>query len=832
MKEHPRRITLALLAASISFALAASAHAQDANDTSRHDDGNTQTSAQAGQTDDQTTELSTIIVTGTRVGGRTKSSSLTPIDVIPSRVLTQTGAIDLGKALDRTVPSLNFPLAPASDTFAFQRPFMMRGLSPDQVLVLVNGKRWHSGALLLTLGQVGQGSQGVDLNTIPMSAIDHIEVLTDGASAQYGSDALAGVVNIILKKGAQGGSVMFTHGEYSAGDGPRWQGIADFGVPLAGDRGWLRVSAQMSNQSPSNRARPDNRAGFTGLGVKFHYGVPAFRSKNVLLNMQYDITPDVHLYAFGHWGQRVGEPRGFFRYGTNVPEPKNELMQYIFPDGKGFLPKEHGVSIDKSLVVGVRGATDNGWRWDVSANWGANRVSYNTWNSINFAYWYDFGYSPRNMHDGLLTASQSTFDVNLSKTLGDNWTLSFGAQYLRQTYKVEPGEKASWYVGTSGYTGAAQGFAGWGPQDAIDVSRHDVAEYVQLEGNVTDKLSTSIAARHEDYSDFGTTTSYALSARYDFTPEFALRGSVTTGFRAPGLGQQHYSQTGSTSFPEGNSLGLPEGIYLQGLVPVDNKLARLLGSEPLKPEKSRGYTVGMVWTPSRAFTTTVDLYYIEVRDRIAMSSTIALTQPSVLEYLAQNGITNPQYVGLKYFTNAGDVHVKGIGWVSSYHKDFDNGGTLMSTLSFSYHKNKVVNVNPNPAILDSLGDVGFHRLDRSDIKGLLADQMPRSKIIWTNTYNRGHWGFIGTATRYGGFTSYSSTSYIYDTHYPGKWLFDVAVNYYQDRWTFTLGADNIFNTYPKESPDGDNFHGIFPYPSASPFGFEGAYVYGKVAYRW
>src|SRR5690606_20936452 len=193
--------------------------------------------------------LDTVVVTGTRTGNRTVSSSLTPIDVISGDALLQTGTIDLAQALERTIPSLNFPFAPASDTFAFQRPFEMRGLSPDQVLVLVDGKRWHPGALVLSLGQIGQGSQGIDLNTIPMSAIDHIEVLRDGASAQYGSDALAGVVNIILKKGVEGGDVQLSGGQYSAGDGEQWQLAGNFGVPLGGDRGWLRATVESSNQN-------------------------------------------------------------------------------------------------------------------------------------------------------------------------------------------------------------------------------------------------------------------------------------------------------------------------------------------------------------------------------------------------------------------------------------------------------------------------------------------------------------------------------------------------------------------------------------------------------
>lgn len=818
MSDCLHRIIPNLLTASILFALAGTAIAQDANEQTR-------------KAPDKATELSTVIVTGTRTSDRTQAESLVPIDVIPSEILNQSGAVDLGEALDLAVPSLNFPLASMSDTFAFTRPFQMRGLNSDQVLVLVDGKRWHSSALMLTLGQVGQGSQGVNINTIPIGAIDHIEVLRDGASAQYGSDAIAGVVNIILKKGAQGGELQANYGKYSAGDGERSRIQGNVGFPLGRD-GWMRVSAQVADQEPTNRAGLDNRPGFTELGRKYHVGIPNSNNYNTFVNWQYDFTPKVNLYGYGHYGRLMAEPMAFYRYGANAPEPKNDLMQYIFPDGDGFQPVEHGVSRDKSFVMGVRGDTDGGWNWDVSVNWGANRVSYGTFNTVNFAFWNDFGYSPRDIHDGTLTSSQTTFDIALARSLGDDWHLGFGAQYLHQGYKIVEGDFASWYVGNSGITGAAQGFAGWGPQDASDNSRRSIAEYAQLEGNITDRLSTSVAVRHEDYSDFGSNLSYALSGRYDFVDGFALRGTISTGFRAPGLGQQHGSATTSVSYPEGNSLGLPEGIYLRGLVPVDNPLARLLGSEPLKAETSRSYTLGAVWNPTPSFTTTVDLYSIKLDNRILMSSSMSLVADSVLDYLADNGVDNPQYVALAYFTNAAEMRIKGIGVVSNYVKDFADGGRFQTTVNWSYHKNKVTRVRPNPAVLDALGDIGFQRITRSQRKGLLADQMPRSKFIWSNTYTKNHWGFTGTAVRYGGVTEYSSTSYLNDDIYPARWIFNVALDYYLDRWTFTLGSDNVFDTYPQEAPEGSNFHGIFRYPSSSPFGSQGAFVYGKIKYDW
>lgn len=825
MGKRSSRFIPTLLTTSILLSLAGTAAAQDAQ-ASKENPAQDATS-QSGKA----TDMSAVVVTGTRVSNRTQAESLVPVDVIPTEVLNQSGAIDLGNALDVAVPSLNFPLASMSDTFAFVRPFQMRGLNSDQVLVLVDGKRWHSNALMLTLGQVGQGSQGVNIGTIPMGAIDHVEVLRDGASAQYGSDALAGVVNIILKKGADGGQVQASYGKYSAGDGDRSRIQSDIGFPLGAD-GWLRISAEIGEQEPTNRAGVDNRPGFTELGRKFQVGIPESSSYNTFFNWQYNFSDNVELYGSTHYGQLIAKPMAYYRYGMNSPEPKHPLMQEIFPDGDGFLPYERGDSRDKSFVSGLRGDTDGGWSWDVGATWGSNRVSYGTYNTVNFAFWNDFGYTPRDIHDGVLTSSQASLDIAIAKSLGDNWNLGFGAQYLHQNYKIEAGELASWYVGTSGVPGAAQGFAGWGPEDASDTSRHSVAEYVQLEGNLSERLSTSIALRHEDYSDFGNNLSYALSTRYDFDDGFALRGTVSTGFRAPGLGQQHGSTTTSVSYPEGNSLGLPEGIYLRGLVPVDNELAQLLGSEPLKPETTHSYTIGAVWNPVPSFTTTVDLYQIDLKDRILMSSSMSLVADSVKQYLADNGIDNPQYVALAYFTNAADMRTRGIGIVSNYFRKLQNGGTFETTVNWSYNKNEVTSVRPNPAVLDALGNIGFNRVTRSQTKGLLADQMPRSKFIWTNTYKKDNWGVTATALRYGRVTYYSSTSSVYDEIYPGKWIFNASADYYRDRWTFSLGADNLLDTYPQRVPEGSDYHGIFPYSSSSPFGSQGAFVYGKVKYAW
>jgi len=766
-------------------------------------------------------------VTGTRADNRTDTNSLTPIDVVSGQTLQQTGTNELSTALARVIPSLTFPRPAASDTADSQRPVQLRGLSPDQVLVLVNGKRWHSGAIILTNGVLGRGSQAVDLNTIPLAAIDHVEVLRDGASAQYGSDAIAGVINIVLKKGAKGGEVEVTGGEYSAGDGRQWQGSVDAGIPLNDDKGWIRFTLQDGNQDYSNRAEPNRTRPWEGTTQRF--GDPAVKDHNLLLNAQYDLTPNAQIYAFGHVGNRNSISPAFFR---NLASSNS--VPSIYPNG--YLPLEHSDSTDQSLVVGVRGKTSDGWRWDVSGNYGGNRVSYTTENSVNRAFLHDFGYSPTEFHDGILRATQQSVDVDIAKEFSTTFlpnpvTLAFGAEYLRQTYSIDAGDPASWYTGRSGVSGGAQGFGGFQPVNAGSFSRHDVAEYVSLESNLTDRLGTSVAVRHEDYSDFGNTTSGSLAGRFDFTDRFALRGSASTGFRAPSLAQQHYSYTSSLYYGAGNSLHLPPGIYNTGLVPVGSEVAQLLGAQPLEPEKSHNYTLGAVWNPIDALNLSLDLYQITIHNRITLSSNLATTSPAVQAYLAANGITNTNYSGIAYFTNAVNTRTRGVDLVASYLYDFGSGGSLQSTLGYNYNTSKVTDVKSNPAILSQLG-VNLKRIDRRDQYGLLADTTPRSKLILNEVYHLDRWSFDGTLTRYGKFVSYNSSSAALDQTFGAKWILDLAVNYNLDRWTFTLGGDNVLNTYPDKVIHANDNNGALPYSVFSPFGFNGAYVYGKVAYRW
>lgn len=829
--HFPTTVRALVIAVVAALAMTPAAKAQS-NAQQPADESSAATSQTLPQGEAKT--LDTVVVTGTRKSDRTLAQSLTPVDVISGAELQSMNAPTLKDALTMIAPSLNLPMMTGDDTGAFVRPVAMRGLSPDETLVLVNGKRWHPSAIMLVSGDVGQGSQSPDLGTIPLSAIDHVEILRDGASAIYGSDAIAGVINIILKGGVQDNTVTGSYGKTSAGDGGRWTAGTSFGIPLAGDRGWLRVSADAYDQKDANRSLPDPRPDFAWLGTVFDFGLAPSHDDNVMLNGQFQMSPNVEMYAFGHFSRHVGEPRGFYRYGTDTPEPRDPLMGDIFPDGSGFLPYERGVSTDGSIVFGLRGHTDNFWRWDVSANYGSNRVSYWTMNTVNFAFYDDFGYTPRNFFDGLMRASLGTFNVDVSKDLSDSWTLSFGGQYLHQMNQLSAGDPASYYVSTTSTApGGAQGFTGWNPASAYRASRNSVSEYVQLEGNIAEKLSTSLALRHEDYSDVGGVTSGAASARYDFNHKFAVRGTVSTGFHAPGLGQQFYSNLSSSFLQPGNVLGLPPGLYETGQVATNDPIAKLLGAEPLKPEKSRSVTVGAVFTPNQSFTSTVDLYVIKLRNVIAQSSSISLLTPTVLTYLKDNGVPIPPVVGLSYYTNAGTQLTTGIDWVSTLTVPISDAVSWQSTLAFSYHKNKVYNIAPNPAVLDQLGSTGFQRLTRFQTLGLLADLSPRLRTTWSNSFRFGRWTVNANARLYGRITNFSSSASGTDLITPAKTLVDMSVEYDPThRWKLTLGANNIFNTHPRKVPVDFSSNGGTPYDLDVPYEIIGTMLYTKAEYRW
>ncbi len=782
-----------VLSAAILASLATPAFAQEAQD--------------AGKT------LDTVIVTGTHVSNRTVAESQSPIDVISNEALKATGAEDLATALSRALPSLNFPRPALNDGTSGVRPAQLRGLAPDEVLVLVDGKRRHLSAQLNVNGSIGRGSEAVDFNTIPVAAIDHVEVLRDGASAQYGSDAIAGVVNIVLKKAGHGGSVTVDAGEYSAGDGKQGQLSGDVGFSFAGDRGYVHLAAQAGSQDETNRAGPyqgttpntgNNPADGT---VGFVVGDPKVDFGAVSAVAGFRFNDEWEAYATAIASNRDIDSRAFYRSVGADP-----VVPQVYPNG--YAPVINQYSQDRSLVAGVKGGNDNGWTWDFSYNYGQNHLAFNTRNSINYSLGVD---SPHAFYDGALEYTQNLLDADFTKTLNlgfaDPALLSFGAEYRYEKWNESPGEPGSYE------NGGAQGFGGFTPLNSVHSDRHNEALYVGLDQDFTDKFSAGIAGRWENYSDFGSQTSGKLSARYAFTPKVALRGTVASGFRAPSLAQQNYQAITSTY---NNNVFVDRGTF-----PADSAAAKALGAEPLKPEKSLSYSLGLVLQPTDRLYVTIDAYQIKIDDRILLSSAVNTNQATqdLLSGLGIDGVT-----AFNYFTNAADTKTKGIDVVGEYTIPLA-ASSLKLTGSYGYNKTDITSVAPNPQVLVDLG-LPFARFGR-DEQGRITEGYPKDKLILGGSWDSQRWDLSLTATRYGEFTSLSATNPANDQTFGAKWLLDASASFKPSKnWAFTLGADNFLDTYPDQNIPANANSGQFKYSFISPYGFNGAYVYGRASYKW
>lgn len=758
------------------------------------------------------TRLDTVIVTGTRTQERTASASLSPIDVISGDSLRSSGSNELGTVLARLIPSINFPRPSLVDGAELTRPAQLRGLSPDQVLVLVNGKRRHTSAFVNLGGAVGRGSAPADLNAIPLSAIDHIEVLRDGASARYGSDAIAGVINIILKNADHGGSISTKYGQYKKGDGLQRQVAGNTGFAL-GANGFLNLSGEGANNDYTDRAGNDFRTasiGSTTYGQHvFRQGEPETEEGKLQFNSEYSFNDAAEFYTFGGYSKRRGETAAFYR-ASNA----SNNNRAIYPNG--YLPLINGTLEDTSLVVGLRGELLDNWHYDLSANYGKNSYELRT-KTINTS----LGLStPHSFDNGTLTNDQKQLSLDLSREFSLGWlpypvSVAFGTEYLHQGYQIEAGQPESYYQ-----TGSS-GLGGFRDSDAGSSSRHNFAQYLDLETNFTEKLVVSAAVRHEDYSDFGSNVSGSLSARYDFTPQVALRGSVSTGFRAPSLAQQNFAFTSSQLI--GNT------IQESGTFPANSQVAKLLGAEDLEAEKSRNYSLGLVLEPLDNLTVTADVYRIDIRDRVSLSSNLVLNNAAI-NYLKANGVGNINYTSTRYFTNATDTRTDGVDLVANYRYQLDNGIRWNSTVGYNYNHTKVTDVKANPAILDQLG-VNLVRVDRRERIGLLGDTTPQHKLSLANDFNYGNWALHSNLVRYGKFTSYQADK-INDQTFSAAWLLDLAVDYKLNNWLFTLGGDNVTDKYPEKLNAYSSSGGNLAYSTFSPYGYSGAFYYGKVTYNW
>jgi iron complex outermembrane receptor protein len=817
----------------------------------------------------------TIIVTGTRRTDRTLAESPVPIDVISSEALTETGFTEVNRVLNQLVPSFNFPQPSITDGTDVIRPATLRGLSPDQTLVLVNGKRRHQTALLNINGSVGRGSAAVDLNTIPTLAIDRIEVLRDGASSQYGSDAIGGVINIQLRR-RPGGRFQASYGRYhtTLEDVPEVTGVqlGANGQPVVlegtganqvfqltdngrdrrardgdtvttaltygfqvGATGYVNLTGEYRNREATNRAGYDPRRQFPLVGglsdpreftfnrLSHRYGDAQTRDVNLFFNAGTELGADIEFYTFGSYSSRDGESAGFYRRANDARNRNFSASTTTFVPfyPAGFLPLIVTEFEDYSIAGGVRGSM-GGWNWDLSHVYGRNAFDFNVAQSFNTS----FGAQSQTRFDagGLRFAQHTTnFDVQRPIAVGflKELSIALGAEYRHENFEIVAGEPQSYQggpfsVAPFGAPAGAQVFPGFRPANEVDARRDSYAGYAELDADITDALTIQVAGRYERYSDFGDTLNGKVAARFEPVEWLGLRGSASTGFRAPSLHQQFYATTSTNNV---------NGVLLEiGTFPVSSPVARALGAQDLEPEKSVNYSVGATLTPGSGFSLTADWYQVEIDDRVVVTENLQGAQVvALLQAAGFNNITSA-----RFFINGIDTRTRGFDVVATYRVPDFGFGRFGLTAGYNRNRTKIT----DRAVLPTLpGLTLFGRVESLRIE----QGQPRDKINLGLDWDYERFGATFRTNRYGD-VQIAGATLAADETLEKRWITDMEFRVKEgDLFQFALGANNVFDVYPTRVRTG-GIYGVnpffLPYSSFSPFGFNGRFVYGRMSVQF
>jgi iron complex outermembrane receptor protein len=789
--------------------------------------------ADANQRMDES-QLAEVVVTGTRRTGLTAADSPAPIQVLGASALTQAGAPDLMQSMVQNVPSLTTDEgAFAVDTGELTYSVKLRGLSPNHVLVLVNGKRRHTTANLAVIAGPYQGGAAADLNFIPVAAIERIEVLQEGAAAQYGSDAIAGVINIILKNDPAGGNAMLTGGRYMDGGGETYDASINRGVELGTPNSYFNFSVEARSHGRSDRGAIDPRVvdpGVLAANPKLPY-VPGFPYLNHIdgdpyhtleiasYNAGFKLDGSTEFYSFGTYGHKYASNDANYRLPSKLPA--------VYP--LGFTPNEVLKEDDYAFTVGLKGTILEGWRWDLSGTYGNDNDAIDVENSANVSLFKDTGSTPTSFHAGAFRASQWCNTLDLSRDfnvgLAGPLNVAFGAEGRRDTYEIAAGDAASRYKEGS------QAYPGFTLTDAGSHGRNNQAAYVDLAASPVTKLQLDAAGRYEHYSDFGNTTVGKLTGRYDFTPAFALRGTVSSGFRAPTLAEEYYSATNVT----------PTTAFVQ--LPPNSLAAKLIGIDNLKPEKSTNYSLGFVSHPLPRLSATLDVYQITVTDRIVGSGALfgsggANNSPAVTAAILANGnILDPTVTqtGVNVFTNGLDTRTRGADLTLIYPNSY-NWGRLDLSLAANYNKTEVTRVRPPPPQLAP--QALFDATAISD----LETAAPRSRAIVGALWSLNGLSVNLHETVYGKSSELESPNggTYYRTEIGAMLITDLELGYQKGSMSVALGAHNLFNRYPSGlNPDllaiyraTLNTTAVRYYPDFSPVGIDGGYYYARLTYNF
>ncbi|MGF6097808.1 TonB-dependent receptor plug domain-containing protein [Pseudomonas sp. 18175] len=790
------------------------------------------------QAEDPDKTLGTVVVTGNRGNqARTIADSPSPIDVISAEQLQASGKVGLKELLARLLPSFNLPAINGGGTSWSVRGVTMRGLSGDQVLVLVNGKRRHNTALINNLARIGTAAVPVNLDLIPVSAIDHIEVLRDGASAQYGSDAIAGVINIILKENDSGGSAETSFGRYGAGDGDTVHQTVNYGLPLPND-GFANLALDVKEQEPFNRTGSatgnlygDSRDQTVNRhGWNPSYGLGREKVTNASYNLELPLQDDLKFYSFSTASyMETTKVTGNYRPNEITALAGDPNTPY--PDG--IHAQRRNRTKDFQVAGGFKGLV-GGWDYDISSTWGEDDSTLNANNTLNPSWGPT---SPTSFNLASQIFDQWTNNLDLSRTfdigLSHPLQTAFGFEYRWEKYQIEAGDYASYTPGN--YVLPSGPFAGQTPlpglasyngtstADAGEISRSNVASYLDLGLDVTDRWYVGAAARYERYTqDIGSTWSGKLSTRFKLTPEFALRGTINNGFRAPSLAQTIYA---SSTFTSGGVVNGQQVSVPVKVLPVDTAEAQALGAEKLKPEKSLNYSFGFTYEPTQNYRLTTDLYQIGIRDRIV--STSLLGGPAVSQILVANGLSPGLYA--QYYTNAVDTRTRGIDIINEYRQQLDQYGQVRWSLAYNWNQTKIEKLQDTPPALASLGS-NYQIFDRRLQKDLTV-ATPQSKLILAANWKVSAYTLNLALTRFGSYIE-GDNNPVNDRKFSAKWISDLDAAYdINKHFTVALGANNLFNVYPDKKGIKD-WAGAYEYGQFSPFGFGGAYYYTRLAYNF
>ena len=849
------KITLVSLSVIVLLFVLSTAMAQESTEADMSDDMESDTAAE-----DEVVELEEQVVIGSRARPRSVIDSAVPIDTIRGDDLAKQGVTDLQDMFRNLVPSYNVNTQPISDAGTVVRPANLRGLAPDHTLVLVNGKRRHRAAVIHWLGNgLADGAQGPDLSAIPAIALQRVEILRDGAAAQYGSDAIAGVMNFALKDSHEGGSFEFKPGIYQYGDGRQYAVAGNIG--LGSEETWANLSLEYGGSDPTIRSlqRDDaillEKAGNINVRNPAQiWGQPIVEDDlKFFANYGSVLTDNIDFYGHANYASKRVDGGFYFRnpntrsgvFSTdggdtllvgnlaggeypNIPitndKPDPDELAKVFADPNlftfqemfpgGFTPRFGADAVDSSVLVGIKGNALESIGWDLSGYFGRHHADFFIYNTVNASLGPD---TPTNFNPGDYIQTDYNLNFDVTHQLSDMVFLASGLEYRNEGFEVVEGQRESYQIGPlagQGFSAASNGFSGFGQLTAGEWNRANVAAYLESEVRPLKHWLVGLAVRGEDFDDFGQTFNYKVATNIgvtDFLEDanmiandemiLKLRGSYSTGFRAPTPGQQNtFNVTTEFNFEK-------DDLVNNGTIPSTNRAAALVGGKALEPETSTNFTSGFTFEV-RDINLTVDLFDVRMKDRLALSQDFALTEEQKEELLKAGVTSAANLQEFRFFTNDFDTTTQGIDIVLTV--PVPNGD-----VTAVYNRTETTVTDFNPVTLDEL------RIKE------LEENLPRQRGSLTVTQSiTSQWSVLGRGSYYGDW--YDSED---DETYTAKVLFDLESSYLASAGlVITIGVQNLLNTYPDENPKSGNIGN--QYGQFSPFGFNGAFWYAKFGYSF